>query len=47
MNSTALALMLFSMGSVTVATVYFFYKVLTVTKKDEPDSYSENDEDTR
>ena len=44
MNSTALTLMLVSMGSVTLATGYFFYKVLTVTPKKEPDSYSENDE---
>jgi hypothetical protein len=30
-------------GLVTIATAYFFYKVLTTKKKSEPDSYTDND----
>ncbi len=36
MNSSALILMLASMISVTAATIYFFYRVLTTPSK--PDS---------
>lgn len=44
MNSIALIVMISSMGSVTLATVYFFYKVLTTPPKPEPDSYADNDD---
>jgi hypothetical protein len=36
--------MISAMGSVTAATTYFFYKVLTAPPKSEPDSYSDNDD---
>ncbi|MFN6117062.1 MAG: hypothetical protein ACK46G_11895 [Flavobacteriales bacterium] len=45
MNTSALVLMLCSMGTVTALTVYFFYRVLTAPPKPEPDSYSGNDEE--
>jgi len=45
MNTEALILMIAAEGIITVVTVYFFYKVLTVPPKSEPDSYSENDDD--
>jgi hypothetical protein len=45
MNTEALILMIAAKGIITVLTVYFFYKVLTVPQQPEPDSYSENDDD--
>lgn len=45
MNSTALITMLFAQGTVVSLATYFFYKVLTTPPKQEPDSYSENDEE--
>ena len=45
MNTSALVLMILSMGTVTLLTGYFFYRVLTSKKRPEPDSYIENDED--
>lgn len=44
MNSLAIIIMISAMGSVTAATIYFFYKVLTAPPKSEPDSYSDNDD---
>ena len=44
MNTTALIMMVITQGLVTAITVYFFYKVLTVPPKPEPDSYSENED---
>lgn len=44
MNSIALFLMVATMLIVTVATGYFFWKVLKTPPKPEPDSYSENDD---
>lgn len=44
MNSLAIVVMVSAMGSVTAATIYFFYKVLTAPPKPEPDSYSDNDD---
>lgn len=44
MTTSALIMMLGWMGIVTIITGYFFYKVLTLKKKPEPDSYSENDD---
>ncbi len=43
MTTSGLILMLSWCGIVTFFTIYFFYKVLTTKKKDEPDSYSDND----
>ena len=45
MNTEALILMIAAEGIIAFVTVYFFYKVLTVRPKPEPDSYSENDDD--
>ncbi|MHB1147437.1 MAG: hypothetical protein ACYC01_07575 [Lutibacter sp.] len=36
--------MVLTLGIVTIITLYFFYKVLTTPPKEEPDSYSENDD---
>ena len=47
MNSLALTVMLFTMISVTVVTIYFFIKVLNTPSKPEPDSFSENDDEPR
>jgi len=46
MNTTALITMVISQGIVISFTGYFFYKVLTIKPKQEPDSYSENDDVT-
>ena len=45
MTTSALTLMLLAMGTVSVATTYFFWRVLTTKPHGEPDSYSDNDED--
>lgn len=45
MNTTALITMVLAQGIVIFFTAYFFYKVLTIPPKQEPDSYSENDEE--
>jgi hypothetical protein len=42
MNNGALLMLILSEGTITIFTLYFFYKVLTVPKKKEPDSYTEN-----
>ena len=44
MNTEALLTMLFTQGIVIFFAVYFFYKVLTIKPKQEPDSFSENDD---
>src|SRR5690606_38051286 len=44
MNSIAMIVLSASMGSVALATAYFFYKVLSAPSKPEPDSYADNDE---
>ena len=46
MNTTALITMVLAQGIVISFTAYFFYKVLTIPPKQEPDSYSENDDET-
>jgi hypothetical protein len=43
MNYGALAMMISVELVITVLTVWFFYKVLTIKPKPEPDSFSEND----
>lgn len=45
MNTEALIMMIAAEGIISAVTIYFFYKVLTVPPKPEPDSYSENDDD--
>lgn len=44
MKTAALITMILTLGIVTIITLYFFYKVLTTPPKEEPDSYSENDD---
>lgn len=43
MNYGALTMMISVELVITVLTVWFFYKVLTIKPKPEPDSFSEND----
>lgn len=43
MTSQALIMWITTITVVTGFCGYFFYKVLTTKKKDEPDSYSDND----
>lgn len=45
MNTPALITMLVAQGIVISFASYFFYKVLTIPPKQEPDSYSENDDE--
>ncbi len=45
MTTEALTLMIATQSIVTIATLYFFYRVLTSKKRPEPDSYLENDGD--
>ena len=47
MNNTALTMMLVTELSITVITFYFFYKVLSIPPKAEPDSFSGNDDEPR
>lgn len=47
MNTSALITMVVVELIVTLLTIWFFYKVLTIKPKPEPDSYSENDEENR
>lgn len=47
MNTSALITMILAQGIIISLTAYFFYKVLTTPPKDEPDSYSENDDEPR
>ena len=44
MNTGALVMMVVTEGLITILTVYFFYKVLTIKKHEEPDSFTENDD---
>ena len=43
MNTMAMTLMVTVQLLVTGMAVYFFYKVLTVKPRPEPDSYTDND----
>jgi hypothetical protein len=47
METQALTTMVIAKVLVTVITSYFFYLVLKTPPKQEPDSYSENDEEVR
>lgn len=44
MNSSALIMMLVTEIVVTGFTIYYFVKVLKTPPKEEPDSFTENDE---
>lgn len=41
MNTSALFLMIITQLSVTLVTIYFFFRVLTSKPKKEPDPYSD------
>ena len=41
MSTSALILIILTLSSVTFATAYFFYNILTIPKKTEQDSTSE------
>ncbi len=43
MNSSALIMMLTTEIAVTIITVYFFIKILKTPPKQEPDSFSDNE----
>lgn len=45
MNTEALLTMLLTQGIVITFAAYFFYKVLTIKPKQEPDSFSKNDDE--
>lgn len=47
MNTSALITMLAAQGIVTCLMGYFFYKVLTTPPRNEPDSFSENDDEIK
>ena len=46
MKTEAIITMVAAQGIVTAITLYFFFKVLTMKPKPEPDSYSENDDES-
>lgn len=45
MTTSALIMMILVQVSVTVITIYFFVKVLKAPKREEPDSFVENDDE--
>ena len=47
MNTSALILMVSTMTVVTCITAYFFWKVLTIPPREEPDSFTDNDDELR
>ena len=47
MSTTAFIFMVTTYSVVTLVTVYFFWRVLKTPPKKEPDSFSENDNDSR
>jgi len=47
MNTLPLIIMISTLSVITIVTGYFFYKVLTTKPKEEPDSFSENDDEPR
>ena len=44
MNTEAIITMVLTQGIVIGFTAYFFYKVLTIKPKSEPDSFTDNDD---
>jgi hypothetical protein len=47
MSAGALIMMITTQSVFVIVTGYFFYKVLTIKPKSEPDSFLENDEEGR
>ena len=47
MNTEALIMMVLTQGVVIFFAIYFFYKVLTIKPKSEPDSFTDNDDEIR
>ncbi len=47
MNTSAFIMMISVELIVTVLTIWFFYKVLTIKPKPEPDSFTKNDDKKR
>jgi len=47
MSTSALLMLVFTEVTVTAFTCYFFWKVLTIPPKQEPDSFADNDETER
>lgn len=47
MKTEAIITMVLAQGIIISMASYFFYKVLTMPPKEEPDSYSENDDEPR
>ena len=45
MNSSALTVMILAQGFFVFFAAYYFYKVLTIPPKPEPDTYSGNDDE--
>ncbi|WP_201309315.1 hypothetical protein [Flavobacterium sp. MK4S-17] len=45
MKTEAIITMVTAQGLVIIITLYFFFRVLTTKPKEEPDSYSENDDE--
>ncbi len=46
MKTEAIITMVTAQGIVIIMAAYFFFKVLTTKPKQEPDSYTENDDET-
>lgn len=44
MSKSALMMLVITEAIVTVFTLYFFWKIVTVPPKPEPDSYDDNDD---
>lgn len=47
MSTGATIMMIITQSVFIIVTGYFFYKVLTIKPKSEPDSYLENDDEER
>lgn len=47
MNTEAIITMVLAQGIIITLATYFFYKVLTIPPREEPDSFSKNDEEPR
>ncbi|MBU2525300.1 MAG: hypothetical protein RQ735_08945 [Flavobacteriaceae bacterium] len=47
MTTPAILTMIIAQGTIISLAVYFFYRVLTTPPKEEPDSFSENDDEPR
>jgi hypothetical protein len=47
MSTSALIIMLVTEVTITAFTLYYFWKVVTIPPKAEPDSYAANDDEPR